>query len=127
NLQPQTISSAIPSPVEYQPPTSAIHQSDLRNRHERPLPALSLAELADRSALSKPESFSDAVVRIRKNYSYFKVNDGAVATAIVGFSLVTHPFSLIFLLCILASWLLLYLFRPSDQPIVVLGNSFLAP
>ncbi|KAG2274246.1 hypothetical protein Bca52824_056801 [Brassica carinata] len=88
--------------------------------------ALSLAELADRSALSKPESFSDAVVRIRKNYSYFKVNDGAVATAIVGFSLVTHPFSLIFLLCILASWLLLYLFRPSDQPIVVLGNSFLA-
>ncbi|XP_009102407.1 PRA1 family protein B2-like [Brassica rapa] len=46
---------------------------------------------------------------------------------IVGFSLVTHPFSLVFLLCLLcllASWLFLYLFRPSVQPIVVLSRAF---
>ncbi|CAN7010062.1 unnamed protein product, partial [Brassica rapa subsp. trilocularis] len=58
--------------------------------------ALSRAELVDRSAESKPESIADAVVRIRKNYSYSKVNYLAVATAIVGFSLV-------FLLCLLPS------------------------
>ncbi|KAF2577357.1 hypothetical protein F2Q68_00001616 [Brassica cretica] len=53
-----------------------------------------------------------------------RVNYLAVATAIVGFSLVTHPFSLAFLLCLLASWLFLYLFRPSDQPVVILGRTF---
>ncbi|XP_033147751.1 PRA1 family protein B4-like [Brassica rapa] len=58
------------------------------------------------------------------NYSYFKVNYLAVATAIVGFSLVTHPFSLAFLLCLLASWLFFYLLRPSDHPVVVFGRTF---
>ncbi|CAN7103681.1 unnamed protein product [Brassica rapa subsp. narinosa] len=58
------------------------------------------------------------------NYSYFKVNYLAVATAIVGFSLVTHPFPLAFLLCLLASWLFFYLLRPSDHPVVVFGRTF---
>ncbi|KAG5552875.1 hypothetical protein RHGRI_010849 [Rhododendron griersonianum] len=31
-------------------------------------------ELVDRSAFSKPDSLSDATHRIRKNYSYFRVN-----------------------------------------------------
>ncbi|KAG2332520.1 hypothetical protein Bca52824_003700 [Brassica carinata] len=76
------------------------------------------AEL-DRSALSKPESISEAAVRIRKNYSYSRSptrrRDGDRR-----FSLVTHPL-LAFLLCLLASWLFLYLFRPSDQPVVILS------
>lgn len=82
------------------------------------------AELADRSAFAKPESFSDATVRVRKNYSYFRVNYLAVVALIVAVSLFTHPFSLMVLVGLLAAWLFLYLFRPSDQPLVILGRTF---
>ncbi|XP_062017037.1 PRA1 family protein B4-like [Rosa rugosa] len=78
------------------------------------------AELADRSAFSKPESFSDATLRVRKNYSYFRVNYLAVVALIVAVSLFTHPFSL----GLLAAWLFLYLFRPTDQPLVIFGRTF---
>ncbi|KAE8731036.1 PRA1 family protein B4 [Hibiscus syriacus] len=82
------------------------------------------AELADRSAFSKPESFSDALVRVRKNYSYFRVNYLSVIGLILAFSLLSHPFSLLLLLGLLCSWIFLYLFRPADQPLVVFGRSF---
>lgn len=82
------------------------------------------AELADRSAFAKPESFSEAVVRVRKNYSYFRVNYLAVIGMTLAFSLVTNPISLLLLIGLLASWLFLYLFRPSDQPLVVFGRTF---
>ncbi|XP_010505459.1 PREDICTED: PRA1 family protein B4 [Camelina sativa] len=127
---PQTVPSAAPSSVESQPPiaTTPAFRNFVNQITDTVKNGLSKrrpwAELADRSALSKPESISDAAVRIRKNYSYFKVNYLTVATAIVGFSLVTHPFSLVFLLCLLASWLFLYMFRPTDQPLVVFGRTF---
>ncbi|KAL4313214.1 hypothetical protein GQ457_01G019120 [Hibiscus cannabinus] len=82
------------------------------------------AELADRSAFSKPESFSDALLRVRKNYSYFRVNYLSVIGIILAFSLLSHPFSLLLLLGLLCSWIFLYLFRPADQPLVVFGRSF---
>lgn len=82
------------------------------------------AELADRTAFTKPESFSEATLRIRKNYSYFRVNYLAVVALILGFSLVSHPFSLLLLAGLLSSWLFLYLFRPSDQPLVLFGRTF---
>ncbi|KAK3227406.1 hypothetical protein Dsin_007268 [Dipteronia sinensis] len=82
------------------------------------------SELVDRTAFSKPESVSDAALRIRKNYSYFRVNYLTVVALVLGFSLVTNPFSLLMLLGLLASWLFLYLFRPSDQPLVFFGRSF---
>ncbi|KAE8685545.1 PRA1 family protein B4 [Hibiscus syriacus] len=82
------------------------------------------AELADRSAFSKPESFSDALVRVRKNYSYFRVNYLSVIGLILAFSLLSHPFSLLLLLGLLSSWIFLFLFRPADKPLVVFGRSF---
>ncbi|GAV76890.1 PRA1 domain-containing protein [Cephalotus follicularis] len=82
------------------------------------------AELADRSAFTKPESFSDAALRVRKNYSYFRVNYLTVISVILAFSLLTNPFSLLLLVGLLASWLFLYLFRPSDQPLVVFGRTY---
>ncbi|MQK22186.1 hypothetical protein EI013_27870, partial [Escherichia coli] len=45
----------------------------------------------------------------------------AIALAL---SLITHPFSLLVLIGLLASWFFLYLFRPSDQPLVLFGRTF---
>nr|GMD40035.1 PRA1 family protein B4-like [Ipomoea batatas] len=82
------------------------------------------AELTDRSAMSKPESFADATLRIRKNYAYFRINYLALIAVVLGVSLITNPFSLIFLAGLLAAWFFLYLFRPSDQPLVLCGRQF---
>ncbi|KVI09978.1 PRA1 family protein B3-like [Cynara cardunculus var. scolymus] len=81
-------------------------------------------ELVDRSAFSRPVSLSDATSRVRKNFSYFRINYSALLAAVLAFSLLSHPFSLIILLCLLGAWLFLYLFRPSDQPLVMFGRTF---
>ncbi|XP_027336206.1 PRA1 family protein B4-like [Abrus precatorius] len=81
-------------------------------------------ELVDRTAFAKPESFSEATLRVRKNFSYFRINYYAVVSVILAVSLLTNPFSLILLIGLLASWTFLYLFRPTDQPLVLLGRTF---
>ncbi|XP_058208574.1 PRA1 family protein B4-like [Rhododendron vialii] len=81
-------------------------------------------ELVDRSAFSKPDSLSDATHRIRRNYSYFRVNYLSCLAAVLAVSLLTNPFALLALLTLLAAWIYLYLFRPSDSPLVILGRSF---
>ncbi|CAF2170859.1 hypothetical protein YC2023_091097 [Brassica napus] len=82
------------------------------------------AELVDRSSMARPESLTDALSRIRKNLAYFKVNYVAVVSLVLAFSLFSHPLSLLVLLGLLAGWMFLYLFRPSDQPLVVFGRTF---
>ncbi|CAM8950075.1 unnamed protein product [Rhodiola kirilowii] len=82
------------------------------------------AELADRNSFAKPESISEAAGRIKKNYTYFRVNYLTVIAAVIGISLVTNPFSLLTLVGLLAAWVFLYLFRPSDPPLVILGRTF---
>ncbi|CAH1430712.1 unnamed protein product [Lactuca virosa] len=81
-------------------------------------------ELIDRSTLSRPESFSEATSRIRKNFSYFRVNYTALLAFVIALSLLTHPFSLLVLFCLLAAWIFFYLFRPSDNPLVLFGRTF---
>ncbi|KAK4783526.1 hypothetical protein SAY86_007900 [Trapa natans] len=126
----QTVSSAtVAGSVQSQPPiaTPAV-RSLINNLSESLRNGLSQrrpwAELVDRSSFSKPESFSDAALRIRKNYSYFRVNYLAVVALVLAFSLVTNPFSLLLLSGLLASWVFLYLFRPSDSPLVVFGRNY---
>ncbi|XP_009776314.1 PRA1 family protein B4-like [Nicotiana tabacum] len=82
------------------------------------------SELLDRSAFSKPESFSDATLRMRKNYTYFRINYLSALAVVLAFSLITNPFSLLVLSGLLAAWLFLYLFRPSDPPLVIYGRQF---
>ncbi|XP_057736979.1 PRA1 family protein B3-like [Arachis stenosperma] len=82
------------------------------------------SELLDRSSISRPESLSDAYSRIRKNASYFRVNYVTLIALALALSLVTHPFSLLVLLSLLAAWSILYLFRPSDQPLFLFGRTF---
>lgn len=82
------------------------------------------SELVDRSNMSKPENLTEAYSRIRKNFSYFRVNYLTLIAFALAVSLVTHPFSLLVLLGLLGSWCFLYLFRPSDQPVVLFGRTF---
>lgn len=81
-------------------------------------------ELIDRSSMARPDSLSEAASRIRKNLSYFKVNYISFIAVVLAFSLLSHPFSLLVLLCLLGGWIFLYLFRPSDQPVVIFGRTF---
>ncbi|PON83263.1 Prenylated rab acceptor [Trema orientale] len=82
------------------------------------------SELLDRGSISRPESLSEAYSRIRKNLSYFRVNYATLIALALALSLLSHPFSLLVLLSLLAAWAFLYLFRPSDQPLVILGRTF---
>ncbi|KAF7144145.1 hypothetical protein RHSIM_Rhsim05G0225600 [Rhododendron simsii] len=115
--------------IESQPPIATpafrafiSHITDtIRNglSHRRPW-----TELVDRSAFSKPESLSESTLRIRKNYAYFRVNYLSCLAAVLAVSLLTNPFALLLLLALLAAWLFLYLFRPSDPPLVIFGRTF---
>lgn len=82
------------------------------------------SELLDRSAFSRPESLSDATSRLRKNLSYFRINYLTLIAAVLALSLVSHPASLLVLLGLLASWCFLYIFRPSEPPLILFGRTF---
>ncbi|EAY76346.1 hypothetical protein OsI_04281 [Oryza sativa Indica Group] len=81
-------------------------------------------ELVDRSAISKPDSLSEATSRLRRNLAYFRVNYAALVAFSLAASLLAHPFSLLVLLAILGGWCFLYVFRASDQPVVLFGRTF---
>uniref|UniRef100_J3L5F0 PRA1 family protein n=1 Tax=Oryza brachyantha TaxID=4533 RepID=J3L5F0_ORYBR len=81
-------------------------------------------ELVDRSAISKPDSLSEATSRLRRNLAYFRVNYAAVVAFSLAASLLAHPFSLLVLLAVLGGWGFLYVFRAADQPVVLFGRTF---
>lgn len=82
------------------------------------------SELVDRTAMSRPDNLSEAYSRIRKNFSYFRVNYITLLALVLAVSLISHPLSLLVLFGLLASWAFLYLFRPSDQPLILFGRNF---
>lgn len=81
-------------------------------------------ELIDKTSFSRPLSIPNASSRIRKNISYFRINYLTILSSILAFSLLSHPFSLFILLSLLAAWLFLYVFRPSDHPVIILGRVY---
>ncbi|XP_062173107.1 PRA1 family protein B3-like [Alnus glutinosa] len=81
-------------------------------------------ELVDRNSFSRPDSLSEATSRVRKNFSYFRINYLTLLALVLAVSLLYHPFTLLLLLSLLAAWLFLYAYRPSDQPLVILGRTF---
>ncbi|XP_004240888.1 PRA1 family protein B3 [Solanum lycopersicum] len=81
-------------------------------------------ELLDRTSFARPDSVAEAASRIRKNFSYFRVNYVTLLAGVLALSLLSHPFSLLVLLALLGGWFFLYLFRPSDQPVVIFGRTF---
>ncbi|XP_018838962.2 PRA1 family protein B3 [Juglans regia] len=87
--------------------------------HRRPW-----SELVDRSSMARPDSLPEAYSRIRKNLSYFRVNYLTLLALVLALSLLSHPFSLAVLLSLFGAWAFLYVFRQSDQPLIVLGRTF---
>ncbi|KAE9596213.1 putative prenylated rab acceptor PRA1 [Lupinus albus] len=118
-----TVSSQSQSPIATPALRSFISRLTTSLRHgfsqRRPW-----TELLDRNSMSKPESLTEAYSRIRKNFNYFRVNYVTLIAIALALSLITHPFSLLVLIGLLASWFFLYFFRPSDQPLVLFGRTF---
>ncbi|KAF5790406.1 putative prenylated rab acceptor P [Helianthus annuus] len=81
-------------------------------------------EIIDRSTFRRPDTFSEATTRVRKNLSYFRVNYTAIIIILTILSLLSHPFPLIFFVSLSAAWLYLYLFRPPDQPALLFDHTF---
>ncbi|CAA6654693.1 unnamed protein product [Spirodela intermedia] len=110
----QTAGSGLPTAPTGTPATwifvSRLSESVRRSLANR----RSWGELIDTSAIS----------RVRKNLSYFRVNYMAVIAVVLAVSLLTNPVSLVVLLGLLVGWCLLYLFRPADTPLVILGRQF---
>ncbi|XP_074302101.1 PRA1 family protein B4-like [Silene latifolia] len=131
---PTTIPTTLPTSNLTQPqpqtttPTPSSIRTFLTRLHDSASNALShrrpWAELLDRTSFSQPESLTDAASRIRKNYSYFRVNYLTLITLTLAASLAAHPFSLLTLAAVVAAWCFLYLFRQSDQPLVLFNREF---
>ncbi|XP_027367469.1 PRA1 family protein E [Abrus precatorius] len=79
-------------------------------------------EFFDLSALSRPFNYDDAMLRLRRNLSYFRFNYAAVILFILFLSLLWHPLSMILFLILLVAWFYLYFSR--DRPVVILNQTF---
>jgi hypothetical protein len=78
-------------------------------------------EMIDKESLSKPETFSEGVGRIRKNLKYFKFNYLTLSFIVTALTFVSHPGSLIWLACLAAMWFYLYIVR--KDPVTVNGRT----
>jgi hypothetical protein len=76
-----------------------------------------VSEILDRTAYSKPASFSDATSRMQKNLNYFKINYMIATMGILSAFILYHPSSLLILSAISAAWA--YVFMIRQEPLKI--------
>ncbi|CAN4089075.1 unnamed protein product [Withania somnifera] len=106
-------SSSGPVNVEYISRAKAVIKEGLAAR--RPW-----KEMFHFHSFNLPSGISDAISRIKTNFSYFQTNYAIIVLGIVFLSLLWHPISLIVFVVLLAVWLFFYFLR--DEPLVIFGR-----
>uniref|UniRef100_A0A3Q7FVZ9 RRM domain-containing protein n=1 Tax=Solanum lycopersicum TaxID=4081 RepID=A0A3Q7FVZ9_SOLLC len=77
-------------------------------------------EMFNFHSFNLPSGVSDAISRIKTNFSFFQTNYAIIVLVIVFLSLLWHPISLIVFIVLMAIWLFLYFLR--DEPLVIFGR-----
>lgn len=74
-------------------------------------------------SFSAPKTAQEAASRIRRNTNYFFSNYVFVLVALWVVSLLLRPGSLFWIIVLTGGWLYLFVIRPADQPLEIMGTT----
>uniref|UniRef100_A0A7N0RAD5 PRA1 family protein n=1 Tax=Kalanchoe fedtschenkoi TaxID=63787 RepID=A0A7N0RAD5_KALFE len=77
-------------------------------------------EFASASSFSLPDVFGEALMRLSRNLSHFRINYALISLTILFLSLLFHPISLIVFVLVALAWYYFYI-SGRDEPVTVLG------